>query len=551
MALEVMGCSARQHYDVLIRGGTIYDGTGSPGFVGDVGVRGDRIALIGDAGDARGDVEIDATGRAVSPGFINMLSWANEALLVDGRGMSDLKQGVTLEVMGEGHSMGPLNAQMKADMVRDQGDIRFDVTWTTLGEYLDHLAERGVALNVASFVGATTLREHEIGYENRAPTADELARMQALVRQAMEEGAMGVSSSLIYSPAFYAKTDELIALARAAAEYAGLYTSHIRNEGDSLYEAFDEFLTIAREAGIRAELYHMKASGRANWDKLDGLFERIEAARAAGLHVTADIYTYHASATGLDAIMPPWVQEGGPEAWRKRLEDPQVRARVRHDMNTPSQDWDNGYLTAGSPDNILLVGFKNPKLKPLTGKTLGEVARMRGTEPEYTAMDLVVEDASRIDCVFFSMSEENIRKKVRQPWVSVCSDAEAIAPEGDFLKRSAHPRAYGSFIRMLGKFCRDEKLITLEDAVHRMSGLPAENLKLHERGLLKEGYHADIVVFDPARVADRATFEKPHQYAVGVEQVFVNGTQVLEDGAHTGAFPGRVVRGPGWSGWQR
>jgi N-acyl-D-amino-acid deacylase len=439
---------------------------------------------------------------------------------------------------------------MKEQMVREQGDLKYDVPWTTLGEYLEHLESRGVSVNVASFVGATTVRIHEIGYDDRPPTDDELARMQALVRQAMEEGAIGVSTSLIYSPAFYAKTDELIALAKIAAEYDGLYASHIRNEGDSLLEAFDEFLTIARDAGIRAELYHMKASGRANWHKLADLFAKIEAARAEGLHVTADIYTYHASATGLNAIMPPWVQEGGREAWTRRLTDPDVRARVKREMNTPAQDWDNGYLSAGSPDNILLVGFKNPELKPLTGKTLADVARMRGMDPEEVAMDLVIEDDSRVGCVFFTMSEENIRKKVGQPWVSVCSDAAALAPEGAFLKRSTHPRAYGSFARLLGKFCRDERLITLEEAVHRMTGLPAANLKLRDRGLLKEGHHADIVVFDPRRVDDLATFEQPHQYAVGIEHVFVNGVHVLDDGEHTGEFPGRVVRGPGWSGWE-
>jgi len=544
--LLLAGCAGGKRYDIIIRGGTIYDGSGAAGVVGDVGVRGDRIELVGDAGKARAKVEIDATGLAVAPGFINMLSWANESLLVDGRGMSDLKQGVTLEVLGEGHSMGPLNAAMKAEMLRDQGDLRYDVTWTTLGEYLEHLEARGVAMNVASFVGATTVREHEIGYENRPPTADELVRMQALVRQAMEEGAVGISTSLIYSPAFYAQTDELIALVQVAAEYDGLYASHIRNEGDSLLEAFDEFLTIARTAGIRSELYHMKASGRANWHKLEDLFAKIEAARAEGLHVTADIYTYHASATGLDAIMPPWVQEGGPEAWRKRLRDPQVRARVKREMNAPTADWDNGYQSAGSPDNILLVGFKNPALKPLTGKTLAEVAKLRGTDPEDTAMDLVIEDASRVGCVFFTMSEDNIRKKVRQPWVSICSDAEALAPEGVFLEQSAHPRAYGSFARLLGKFSRDEGLIPLEEAVHRMTGLPAGNLKLRDRGLLKKGYFADIVVFNPQTIADKATFDQPHQYAVGVEHVFVNGAQVLKDSEHTGAFPGRVVRGPGF-----
>jgi N-acyl-D-amino-acid deacylase len=547
--LGIAGCSRARTYDLVIRNGVIHDGSGAPGIAGDLAVRGDRIAAVGELAGARGAVEIDAGGLAVAPGFINMLSWANRSLLHDGRGMSDVMQGVTLEVMGEGRSMGPLNPAMRREMAASQGDIRFEVAWTTLGGYLEHLVARGVSPNVASFMGATTARIHEIGYADRPPTADELARMKKLVRAAMEEGAMGLSTALIYTPAYYADTAEIVALAEVAAEYDGLYASHIRNEGDSLLEAFEEFLEVVRRAGIRGELYHMKASGRANWDKLDALFARIESARAEGLPVTADIYTYNASATGLDAAMPPWVQEGGDAAWLTRLGDPAIRARVKREMNTPTKAWDNGYLTAGSPDNILLVGFDKPELKALTGKTLSEVARMRNAEPEYTAMDLVIENGGDVDAIYFTMAEANIAKKVAQPWVSVCSDEGAFAAEGVFLKRNPHPRSYGSFARLLGKYVREEQRLTLPDAIHRLTGLPAGNLKLRDRGLLREGYFADIVIFDPATIRDNATFEQPHQYATGVQHVWVNGEQVIREGKHTGAKPGRVVRGPGWTGW--
>ncbi len=534
MAMEV---------DLLIRNGTLYDGTGRPGVVGDIGVDGDSIACVGAGEQARGRVEIDAQGLAVAPGFINMLSWANEALIHDGRSQSDIHQGVTLEVLGEGHSMGPWNDTLKQVQREQQGQIKYDIDWTTLGEYLDWLVGRGISPNVASFVGATTLREHEIDFENRRPTADELGHMQGLVRQAMEEGALGLSSALVYSPAAYAQTDELIALAAAAAEYDGLYISHLRNEADSLLEAFDEFLTIARTAGIRAEVYHIKASGRANWEKLAALLARIEAARADGLAITANMYPYDASSSGLDATMPPWVQEGGHKAWVARLRDPEIRTRVAREMQTPTAEWDNFYVSAGSPDNILLVGFKNDALKSLAGKTVAQVAAQRGTSPADTIMDLVVEDDSNVGAAFFSMSEDNVRLKIGKPWISFCSDAQSIASEGLFLKRSPHPRTYGSFARVLGKYVRDEGLITLEEAVRRLTSLPADNLRIKRRGRLVEGYYADVVVFDPATIKDRATFKQPHQYAAGVRHVFVNGVQVLKDGEHTGAKPGRVVRG--------
>ncbi len=544
----ITACTAPTEYDIVIRHGTIYDGSGSPPFIGDVAIDGDQIVAVGSLERARGRLEIDATGLAVAPGFINMLSWATESLIEDGRAQSDIRQGVTLEVFGEGWSMGPLNERMKKELIEQQGDITYDVQWTTLGEYLDYLVSRGISPNVASFVGATTVRIHEIGYEDRPPTPEELDRMRQLVRQAMEEGALGVGSSLIYAPAFYARTDELIELCKVAAEYGGMYISHIRSEGNRLLEAVDELITIARQAHIPAEIYHLKAAGRSNWNKLDAVIEKIEAARAEGLRITADMYTYTAGATGLDAAMPPWVQEGGLKAWIERLKDPAIRARVKREMRTPTDEWENLLLAAGSPENVLLVSFRNEKLKPLTGKTLAEVARLRGTSPEEAAMDLVIEDESRVGTVYFIMSEENIRKKIRQPWVSFGSDAEAPAPEGVFLKSNPHPRAYGNFARLLGKYVREEKIIPLEEAIRRLTSLPAENLKLDRRGRLKPGYFADIVVFDPDTIQDHATYENPHQYATGVVHVFVNGVQVLKDGEHTGATPGRVIRGPGWKG---
>jgi N-acyl-D-amino-acid deacylase len=491
-------------------------------------------------------VEIDAAGLAVAPGFINMLSWATESLIADGRSQSDIRQGVTLEVFGEGWSMGPLNEAMRREMLERQGDIKYEIPWTTLGEYLEYLVRRGVSTNVASFVGATTVRIHVLGYENRPPTPEEMERMRQLVRQAMEEGALGVGSSLIYAPAFYASTEELIELCKVAAEYGGMYISHIRSEGNRLLEAIDELIRIAREAKIPAEIYHLKAAGRANWPKLDEAIRRIEAARAQGLRITANMYPYTAGATGLDAAMPPWVQEGGHRAWIERLKNPAIRQRVTREMRTPTDRWENLYLMAGSPENVLLVGFKNEALKPLIGKTLAEVARLRGRSPEDTIIDLVIEDDSRVGAVYFLMSEENVRKQIALPWMSFGSDAESLAPEGVFLKANPHPRAYGTFARVLGRYVREEKIIPLEEAIRRMTSLPAENLKLDRRGRLKVGYFADVVVFDPAKVQDHATYERPHQYATGVIHVFVNGVPVLRNGEHTGATPGRVVRGPGY-----
>jgi N-acyl-D-amino-acid deacylase len=542
------GCAAPPQYDVVLRNGAIYDGSGTAPFVGDVAINGDVIAAIGDLGRVRGVVEIDADGLAVAPGFVNMMCWANESLIEDGRSQSDIRQGVTLEVMGEGDSMGPLNDAMKEEMVRLQGDIRYDVEWTTLGEYLEYLEHRGVSPNVASFVGAATPRAYVIGYEDRAPTPDELDRMRALVGQAMEEGALGVASALIYPPGSFADTGELIELARVAAQYDGMYISHMRNEGAQMLGALDELITVAREANIRAEIYHLKSSGRANWPLFDEAVAMVERARSEGLDITADIYTYPAGATGLNAAMPPWVQEGGFEASLERLKNPALRQRIAREMLEESDDWENMYLGVGSPDNILLVGFRTEALKPLTGKTLAEVAEMRGADPRETAMDLIVEDGSRIGTVYFSQSEEIVRRAITLPWVSFCSDAASLAPEGVFLRSMPHPRAYGSFARLLGRYVRDERLIPLEEAIRKLAALPAENLRIDRRGRLAEGFFADIVVFDFDTIQDHATFTDPHQYATGMVHVFVNGVQVLADGDHTGATPGRVVRGPGWTG---
>lgn len=549
VAFALAACTpAPPSYDIIIRNGTIYDGSGGQPFSGDVAISGDRIVALGDLGKATAAEEVDAAGKAVSPGFINMLSWATASLIEDGRGMSDLKQGVTLEVMGEGWSMGPWNDRLKQDAVARQGDIKFDIEWTTLGEYMEYLTSKGISPNVASYVGATTVRIHEVGYENRKASGEEIARMQDLVRAAMREGALGVGSSLIYAPSNFADTDELIALVSAAAEFGGAYISHMRSEGNELEEGVQELIDIAKATGVPAEIYHLKASGKPNWHKLERVFEMVEKARADGLRITADMYTYPASATGLNAAMPLWVQEGGHDAWVARLKDAEIRARVFYQMTSPEVEWNNYYLQNG-PENILLLGFKTAALKPLIGKTLKEVAELRGTHPAQTAIDLVIEDNHRVDVSYISMTEENVRKKVAQPWVSFGSDEEASATEGVFLLSNNHPRAFGTFARVLGKYSRDEGIIPLEEAIRRMTSLPVENIQIRDRGRLREGFYADIVVFDPDTVADHATFPEPHQYATGVEQVFVNGEQVLKDGEHTGATPGRVARGPGWEGW--
>ena len=546
LLLALTACDSPQHFDVLIKNGTLVDGTGKPSHIGDMGINGDTIAAIGTLEGATGAIEIDASNLAVAPGFINMLSWATESLIQDGRSMGDIKQGVTLEVFGEGTSMGPLSPKMKRAKQEGQGPITYDVDWTTLNEYLESLTRRGISTNVASFVGATTLRVHTVGYEDRAPSPQELDSMKLLVKQAMEEGALGVGSSLIYAPAFYSSTEELIEISKVAAAYDGMYISHMRSEGSKLLESLDELLQIADKAGIRAEIYHLKQSGRDHWNKFDAVVAKVDSARAAGLEITADMYTYVAGATGLDASMPPWVQEGGYKAWAERLQDPEIRARVKKEMMAPALEWESLMQAAGDPGRMLLVGFRNDSLKYLTGKSLKEVAELRGTSPEETAMDLVVQDGSRVGTIYFMMSEENVKKQIALPWMSFGSDAGSMAPEGVFLNSNPHPRAYGNFARLLGKYVRDEQVISLEEAVHKLTQLPANNLKIKKRGTLSVGNYADVVLFDPGTINDRATFEQPHQYAEGMIHVFVNGTQVLRDGEHTGAFPGRVVHGPGY-----
>ena len=531
-------------FDVLIKGGTVYDGTGQAPHRVDVGIRGDRIVTIGNLQRASAKSVIDATGLAVTPGFINMLSHSEVSLIADGRSMGELKQGVTTQIFGES-SMGPLSDEMKKRRVEQQGDIKYEIVWTTLAEYLTYLEKRGVSQNFASFIGAPTVREYVIGLEDKPPTPEQLDKMRELVRQEMEAGALGVTTALIYPPATFARTDELIELSKVAAKYQGKYIAHIRSEANQLTEAVEETIRISREAGLPAEIYHLKASGQENWPKLDRAIGMIEEARRQGLKITADMYTYTAGATGLNSCMPPWVYDGGAEAAYKRLQDPETRKKIADAMRAPSNDWENLYKLAGSPDRILLVGFKSDALKPLTGKTLAEVARMRGQDPIETVMDLVVEDRSRIGTVYFMMNEQNVEKQIRQPWVSFGSDAASMAPEGLFLKSSTHPRAYGNFARLLGKYVREEKVISLAEAVRRLSGLPATNLGLDHRGFIKQGMFADVVVFDPQTIADRATFEQPHQYSVGVKHVFVNGVQVLKDGEHTGSKPGRALWGPG------
>jgi N-acyl-D-amino-acid deacylase len=536
--------SLSKSFDVLIKGGTVYDGTGGKPLRADVAIRGDRIIAIGNLKNAHANLIVDASGLAVAPGFINMLSHSEVSLIADGRSMSEIKQGVTTQIFGEG-SMGPLTEEMKRRRVAQQGDIKYDIAWTSLSEGLTYLEKHGISQNVASFIGAPTLREYVIGLEDKPPTPEQLERMRELVRHEMEAGALGVTTALIYPPATFAKTEELIELCKVAAKYKGKYIAHIRSEADQLIEAVEETIRISREAGLPAEIYHLKASGQENWPKLERVLAMIEDARRKGLRITADMYTYTAGATGLNSCMPPWVYDGGSEAAYKRLQDPDTRKRIADAVRTPSGDWENLYRLAGSPDRILLVGFKSDALKPLAGKTLAEVAQLRGKDPIETIMDLVLEDRSRVGTVYFMMDEDNVKKQIRQPWISFGSDAASMAPEGVFLKSSTHPRAYGNFARLLGKYVRDEKIISLTEAIRRLSGLPATNLELDHRGFLKAGMFGDVVVFDPQTIADLATFEKPQQYSVGIKHVFVNGVQVLKDGEHTGAKPGRALWGPG------
>ncbi|HEY4110300.1 D-aminoacylase [Puia sp.] len=540
-----LACHPTPHYDTIVKNGTVYDGTGARPFLGDIAIQGDTIAAIGDLSGATATTIVDAKNKAVSPGFIDLQSQSMVSLLQDGRSLGAIKQGVTLEIFGEGSSEGPFTDTMRQTEQKDQGDIKYPVEWSTLKEYLLHLQKNGVSTNVASFVGAATIRENLLGYANRAPDSAQQDRMNGLVRKAMEEGALGIGSALIYAPGAYAKTPELIQLCKAAAPYGGVYISHIRSEGNRLLEAADELIHISAEAHIPAIFYHLKAAGKPNWNKMDSLIAKIDSARKAGLDITACMYTYTAGATGFDASMPTAVQEGGLDKWIQRLKDPVIRKQVIKEMRTPSKDWENLYLGAGA-DNIICTGFKQDSLKYLTGKRLSEIAKMRHTTPEQTIIDLVIADHSRVEVIYFLMSEENVKKEIALPYMAFGSDEASMAPEGVFLKSSCHPRAYGNFARLLGHYVRDEKLIPLETAIYKLTGMPAGWLKLNKRGTLKTGNYADVVVFDPATVKDNATYEKPHQLATGVEDVFVNGAQVLKAGTHTGAKPGRAVFGPGY-----
>jgi len=549
-AVPLASCERAPDYDLLIRGGTVYDGSGKPGFAGEVGIQGDRIVYVGPKAQGKARREIDATGQAVAPGFINMLSWSTESLLIDGRGQGELRQGVTLELMGEGESMGPLTAEMKKDLIAQQVDLKYPVEWTTLGEYLEHLEKKGVSMNVASLVGAATARKYLLGAEDVDPTAEQLAAMQDVVRKSMEEGAMGVGSALIYVPGTFAETDELVALASTSARCGGVYMTHMRSEGRGLVEAVDETIDISRRSGAPAQIYHLKAGGKQYWAKMDDALAHIEAARRDGIRITTDMYAYNAGATGLDAAMPPWVQAGGNEAWFKRLRDPAIRKRVAAEMRSDHTDWENLLQAAGGAENLLIVELRKPELKKYIGKTLAEIAKERGTSPEDAAMDLVSEDETRVGTVYFLMSEDEVRRKVALPYMDFGSDGAALSAEGVFLKSGAHPRAYGNFARVLGRYVRDEKLTTLEDVIRRLTSHPASVLGLRERGSLKEGYFADVVVFDPAKIQDHATYAEPHQYSTGVSQVIVNGQLALENGEPTAARPGRFVRGRAWTGWK-
>ena len=531
----ILACTKKpvKEFDVIIRGGNIYDGTGSPHFAGDIALQSDTIAAMGDLSDAKGKKEINAKGLAVAPGFINMLSWADRSLLMDGRGVSDIKQGITLEVFGEGWSPGPVKRKPTAKPV--------DSLWTTLGGYFQYLLKKGVSPNVASFVGATSIRIHELGHEDRPPNEQELSRMKNLVRQAMEEGAMGLGSSLIYAPADYASTEELIELAKVASEHGGMYITHMRSESDNILGALNETFRISKEANIHSEIYHLKINHARNWNKVDTVIAKIDSAQRAGLRITANMYTYQASATGLTARLPTWVQEGGAVAMRKRLRNPAVRKRVLDEMRL-------GIPTKNSdPKDVMLLGFRLDSLNKLyRGKRLDEVARMHGKDADQTVLDLIIRDKSTIAAIYFLISEDNIKKMLALPYVSFGSDAAAMSDAEIFSEWGTHPRAYGTFARFLGKYVREEKVVSLQEGIRRLTSLPAANLKLNKRGKLSPGSFADVVIFNADSIRDKATFDSPKEYAEGVEHVFINGVQVLENGDHTGAKPGRFLKGPGW-----
>ena len=545
IALIISACNPSQQYDTIIRNGMVYDGNGGEPFKADIAINKDTIAFIGDLKNAHAKDEIDAGGKAVAPGFINMMGHSEESLFQDGRAQSDIRQGVTTEIFDE-MSYGPLNEIMKEQLQRGQGDIKYNVTWNTLGEYMNTLEHKGISCNIASFVGAGTVRQYVIGEDDKAPTAQQLDSMKLLVDTAMEEGALGVTCALIYPPDNFAKTDELVALCKEASKYGGTYISHIRSEGNQLTQAVSEITTIAKEATIPVEICHLKAAGKDNWNKVDSVIAMVETARKQGIAITANMYTYTAAATGLTSCFPPTLQDGGFGKLRVRLQDPVIRKQMVKVMHTNANDWENLYYGSGGPENILLLQFKQDSLKKFTGKTVAEVARIRGTTPEETAMDLIVQDSTRVGVAYFLMNENNVQKEVALPWVSFGSDEASYAPEGVFLKSNAHPRAYGCFARVIGKYTRDEKLMTLQQAIYKLAKLPATNINLKKRGVLTVGNYADIVIFDPNTVQDHATYDKPHQYATGVSDVFVNGVQVLKNNEHTGASPGRFLKGPGY-----
>ena len=541
------GCKEeKKSYDTIVRNALIYDGDGGAPFKADLAVNGDTIASIGNLQNASAKNIIDANGLALSPGFINMLSWAPVDLIYDGRSQSDLRQGVTLEVFGEGSSMGPLNVKMKKKMVDGQTDIKYKVDWNSLSDYLNYIEKKGISCNVASFIGAGTLRSYAVGEDNRPASPAELDTMRRLVRQEMEGGAMGIGSSLIYPPDFFASTDELVAICTEAGKYGGSYISHMRSEGNRLTEAVEELISIAKRASVHAEIYHIKAAGKNNWSKMDSVINLLEKARAEGLNITADMYCYTAGATGLTASFPPTLQDGGFGKLWERLHDKKIRIAMIKAMLSNPVDWENLYYGAGGADKVLLLGFKNDSLKKYQGKTLAEVAKQRGQSPEETAIDLIVEDSTRIEVAYFFVDEKNLNKEIKLPWVSFGSDAGSTSPEGVFLLVHPHPRQYGNFARVLGHYVREEKILTLQAAINKLSKLPATNLKIEKRGTLKTGNYADLVLFDPEKIADHATYDQPQQFASGVIDVWVNGVQVINAGAHTGASPGRFIKGPGF-----
>lgn len=539
-------CSSEKSFDIIIKNGTIIDGSGNKSFSGDIGVKGDTIAAMGNLSNENAIKTIDATGLVVAPGFVNMLSQAHETLIIDGNSQSDIRQGVTLEILGEGWSMGPWNKQIKKGTLSYQKEYKYKIKWTTLGEYLQYLEDRGVSSNIASFVGATTIRVHEMNRENREPTLQEMERMKELTREAMKEGALGLSTALIYTPGLYASTEELIELCKVVSDYGGIYISHLRSEGDNLLKAIDELIEISAKANIAAEIYHFKVAGEHNWHKYEAAIIKIDSARSAGLKIYANMYTYTAAQTGLDAAMPPWVQEGGLKSWRNKLTDPEIRNKVMIEMNEDSKEWENFYYAAGSPDNILLIGFRNDSLKYLTGKTLSEIALLKNLTPEETAMNLVVWDGSKVKTVYFLMSEETIKKQITLPYMCFSSDAGSYSNTDKFNLEHPHPRAYGNFAKLLGKYVRDEGIISMEEAIYRLTYLPCSRLRIEKRGLLEVGYFADIVAFDASKIQDNATYENPKSYATGMLHVLVNGTEVIRDGEHTEAKPGRFIKGPGW-----